>query len=156
MLEMLRDLVAHKGFADAAVLNAIKENLHASSDRDILDLLHHVLLANRFWVLSILDVPFVLEDESRQSSTFDELIHRFSAVHRLESAWIQDATNADLERRLTDPRIPGGQCQISQAIMQVCLHSQGHRAQCAKWLRQHGGTPPQTDFILWLNDRRIG
>ena len=49
--------------------------------------------------------------------------------------------------------IPGGSCSIAQAYLQVCLHSQGHRSQCASRLRALGGQPPVTDFIVWLTDR---
>lgn len=150
MLEMLRDLVAHKGYADAALLKAVRENGAAKSDPKIRELLHHILLANRFWQCSILEEPFVLELESRESSSFGELVQRFAAVHARESAWLQTATEADLARVLDHPDIPGGRCALSQALMQVCLHSHGHRTQCAKLLRSHGGVLPSTDFIVWL------
>ena len=54
MLEMLRDLIAHKGHANAAVLAAIRQNEAAASDPELFELLHHILLANRFWLLSVL------------------------------------------------------------------------------------------------------
>ena len=54
MLEMMRDLVAHKWHANAALLKAIRENDAAASDPELLALLHHILLANRFWLLSVL------------------------------------------------------------------------------------------------------
>jgi uncharacterized damage-inducible protein DinB len=38
-------------------------------------------------------------------------------------------------------------------MMQVVMHSQGHRSQCATRLRQLGGTPPAMDFVLWLKER---
>jgi uncharacterized damage-inducible protein DinB len=63
------------------------------------------------------------------------------------------ATEADLARSLEDDQIPHGRCSVAQAFVQVCLHSQGHRAQAAKLLRRHGGVPPATDFILWLATR---
>jgi uncharacterized damage-inducible protein DinB len=153
MLEMLRDLVAHKGYADAALLKAVGENGAAKSDPEIRELLHHILLANRFWLCSILDVPFVLAHESRESSSLDALVQRYAAVHALESAWLQTAADADLARVLDHPDVPGGRCALSQALMQVCLHSHGHRTQCAKLLRSHGGVPPVTDFIVWLATR---
>ena len=77
MLEMLRDLVAHKGHANAAVLGAIRQNDAAASDPELSELLHHVLIANRFWLLAVLGLPFVVEYESRPSSSFDELIQRY-------------------------------------------------------------------------------
>ena len=54
MLEMLRDLVAHKGHANAAVLGAIRQNDTAVSDPELCELVHHILIANRFWLLAVL------------------------------------------------------------------------------------------------------
>jgi len=153
MLETLRDLVAHKGHANAALLKAIRQNVAAASDRELWDLLHHTLLANRFWLLTVLGLPFVLEDEARASNSFDALVLRYIDTHVLEAAWLETATDGDLERMLEDARIPSGKCSVLQAYVQVCMHSHGHRAQCAKLLRRHGGVPPQTDFILWLAGR---
>jgi uncharacterized damage-inducible protein DinB len=153
MLELLRDLVAHKGYANAAVLGAIGQNDAAASDPTLCELLHHILIANRFWLLTILGLPFVFEDESRPSSSFDALIQRYFNTQEQESTWLETATDADLARVLKSPLIPGGKCSVSQAFMQVCMHSHGHRAQCAKLLRRHGGVPPVTDFILWLASR---
>ena len=154
MLQMLRDLIAHKGFADAALLKAIGQHEAAAADPEVRDLLHHILLANRFWLMSMLGQPFVLEEESHPAASFDALVRRFATTHADESAWLTAATVADLERTLKNPLIPGGECSIGQALVQVCLHSHGHRAQAAKLLRRRGGTPPPNDFILWLTHRR--
>ncbi|MEP7118173.1 MAG: hypothetical protein ABI880_11365, partial [Acidobacteriota bacterium] len=78
---------------------------------------------------------------------------RFKGLQAEESAWLATATDADLAGMLDDPLIPGGRCSVAQALMQVCLHSHGHRAQCAKLLRRHGGAPPATEFIAWLASR---
>jgi len=153
MLEMLRDLVAHKGHANAALLASIQQNDSAAADPELRELLHHVLIANRFWLLTVLGLPFVFEDESRPSSSSDALMQRYRRTQEQESTWLAAATDADLARVLESPLIPGGSCSVAQALMQVCLHSHGHRAQCAKLLRRHGSVPPNTDFILWLATR---
>jgi uncharacterized damage-inducible protein DinB len=150
MLEMLRDLVAHKGHANAVMLGAIRQNDTAAADPELRELLHHVLMANRFWLLTVLGLPFVFEDESRPFNAFDALMERYRSTQEQESTWLAAATDADLARVLENPLIPGGTCSVAQALMQVCLHSHGHRAQCAKLLRRHGSVPPNTDFILWL------
>jgi len=154
MLEMLRDLLAHQRYANAALLNAIRQHDAAASDPELLDLLHHILLANRFWLLSILGLPFVLEEESRLPSSFAAIVQRYVRTQSQERAWLATAADGDLARILRGPGIPGGECSVAQAVMQVCLHSHGHRAQCAKLLRRLGGTPPATDFILWLTNRQ--
>lgn len=153
MLEMLRDLIAHKGHANAALLQAVRPNAAATADPELVELLHHVLLANRFWLLAVVDEPFDFEAESRKSDTFGELVERYAELQAREEAWLETATAAELGRVLRGPLIPNGQCTVAQALMQVCLHSHGHRAQAAKLLRRHRGTPPQTDFIVWIGSR---
>jgi uncharacterized damage-inducible protein DinB len=153
MLEMLRDLIAHKGHANAALLSAIRQSDAAAADPELWELLHHVLTANRFWLLAVLGAPFAVEDESRRSGSFDALIERYSHTQERESTWLAAATEGDLARVLESPLIPGGACSVAQAFMQVCLHSHGHRSQCAKLVRRHGGVPPMTDFIVWLPGR---
>jgi uncharacterized damage-inducible protein DinB len=153
MLEMLRDLLAHKGHANAALLNAIRQNGAAVADPELWELLHHILVANRFWLLTVLGLPFAFEDESRFPGSFDALIQRYASTQEQEFAWLETATEADLARIVENPLIPSGKCSVSQALMQVCMHSHGHRAQCAKLLRRHGGVPPPGDFILWLTSR---
>jgi uncharacterized damage-inducible protein DinB len=153
MLASVHDLVTHKGYANATMLSAIAANGGAVVDFELSELLHHVLLANRFWLLTVLDEPFVLDVEARRSGSFGDLVQRYAAMQDRESAWLAAATESDLERILEDPQIPGGRCSVAQAFLQVCLHTHGHRAQAAKLLRRHGVVPPTLDFILWLAGR---
>jgi uncharacterized damage-inducible protein DinB len=153
MLAMLRDLVAHKGYANAALLNAVRRNDAAVADRELWDLLHHILLANRFWLLAMLASPFVLDDEARPSTSFADLVGRFASLQDGEERWLAAATPDDLARMLVHAQIPNGTCSVEQALVQVCLHSHGHRSQAAKLLRRHGGVPPPGDFIVWLTTR---
>ena len=153
MLQMLHDLIAHKGHADASMLAAIRANEATAADPEVRDLLAHVLLANRFWLATLRGLPFDLEVESRAGSDLDDIVARYRRTHLDESAWVAGLSEADLARMFDSPHIPGNRCSLGQALMQVCLHSQGHRAQCAKLLRRHGSVPPMTDFILWLTAR---
>ena len=149
----LHDLIAHKGYADAALLHAVRQHPAASADTELRSLLHHVLISNRFWLLSIVGESFVAEAATRGPAPLDVMIADFRAIHDRETAWLANATDQALSRTLENEFIPGGRCTISDALLQVCLHSQGHRAQCAKMLRALGCRPPATDFILWLVDR---
>ena len=150
---MIRDLVAHKGHANMLILNAIRDPPNAAADPEIVGLLRHILLANRYWFLTIRGERFDLERETAAPAALDELIELYAATQREEEAWMARATAEDLERLLENEMIPGRRCSVAQGVVQVCMHSQGHRAQLARMLRWHGGTPPMTDFILWLRDR---
>jgi hypothetical protein len=50
MLAMLHDLVQHKGYANAVVLKAVRQHEKATQDQELRELLHHIILANRFWL----------------------------------------------------------------------------------------------------------
>lgn len=153
MIEMLRDLVQHKGYANATLLAAVVRSPEASADAEITELLHHVLVANRFWATSVVGEPFVVDEEARSSRSLPALVDAFRTVQALEEAWLAQAADADLATHVAGPLVPGGRCTVAQAVTQVCLHSLGHRAQCAKMLRRHGVTAPMTDFITWLVER---
>jgi uncharacterized damage-inducible protein DinB len=153
MTTLLRDMVAHKGHANRLMLEAIAAHATAGEDAAILALLHHILVANRFWFLTSVGEPFVRERELLPPASFDALVEAYAALQAREEAWIGGLSQADLERLLETPHIPGGRCTVAEGITQVCLHSQGHRSQIAKMLRAQGGTPPMTDFILWVTQR---
>lgn len=150
MINAIADLICHKGYADAAILTAIHQAPRAREDHEIRELLHHMLVANRFWLAEVSRTEFVLDIESRQPATFAELVERFQFTHAAEQRWLASTTAADLQRMMENSMIPSGQCSTRDGLLQVCLHSHGHRAQAAKLLRALGGTPPMLDFIVWV------
>lgn len=145
----LRDLVAHKGHATAALLACIRQSEAASTDAELLGLLHHILIANRFWICAVRGLPFDLAREGDVPLAISTLAAAFRVTQEEEQTWISLATEPDCARVLTGALIPGGRCTAGEALLQVCLHGQGHRSQIAKMLRGRGVTPPPTDFILW-------
>jgi uncharacterized damage-inducible protein DinB len=153
MTTLLRDMVAHKGHANRLMLEAIAAHATAGEDAAILALLHHILVANRFWFLTSVGERFDREHEMLPPASFDALVEAYAALQAREEAWIGGLSQADLERVLETPHIPGGSCTVAEGVTQVCLHTQGHRSQIAKMFRALGGTPPMTDFILWVTHR---
>jgi uncharacterized damage-inducible protein DinB len=151
MLNLLKDLIRHKAYANAAMLRAIRQYDKAANDLELQKLLHHILLANRYWLLLILGLPF--QAESQIPESLGAIAVRYRETHEQEFEWISRLQEDDLERRLESPFIPGVRFTVGEALMQVCLHSQGHRAQCSTRLRLLGGSPPSTEFITWLVDQ---
>ncbi|HEY6969981.1 MAG TPA: DinB family protein [Candidatus Angelobacter sp.] len=154
MLPILRDLVGHKWHANAAYFKAIRQHEKAAQDEELRKLLHHILLANRFWLMLSLGRQFDFEKDRHIGDSLDLLTTHYRETQTQELQWINQMQEADLERRLETPFLPGSSFSIAEGIMQICLHSHGHRAQCATRLRLLGGTPPATDFILWLKEKR--
>jgi uncharacterized damage-inducible protein DinB len=148
MLALFQDLIRHKAFADAAYLKAIHSHPRAAADPGLRTRFHHIIVSNRYWLFANLGVEFDLEAELVVPNSFEELILRFKDAHTRELEWIAGAAESDLDRTIGNTSFT-----VPQALMQVCLHSQGHRAQCAEALRALGGTPPPTDFIGWVKQR---
>jgi uncharacterized damage-inducible protein DinB len=153
MLAMFRDLVRHKVHANAALLKAVRNHEAAACGAELRSLLHHVILANRFWFSLMRGDSFHSKEESRVPDSLDAIAQLYRSTHTQELDWIAGLQDADLARTIGTPFIPGQTFSIEQALLQVCIHSHGHRAQCATRLRQLGGTPPPMDFVMWLKDR---
>jgi uncharacterized damage-inducible protein DinB len=150
MLIMLQDLIEHKVWANNTLLEAIRGHEASARDPELRGLLHHIVLANRFWLALSLGLPFAEEEEKQVPESLKGIEAKYRETHSQELHWISAITEADLGRKLESPLIPNFSCSVEQALMQICMHSQGHRVQCAARLRQLGGMPPQTDFIHWV------
>ncbi len=150
---MLIDLFHHQACADASMLNAIRKHNIAANDPELRALLHHILLAHRFWLYLILQAPFDVQEESKIPASLDEVAARYQETQTVENKWLNTLEESDLSRLLESPHFAGRRIAISEGMMQVCMHSQGHRTQAAARFRALGGEPPPTDFIFWLKDR---
>ena len=153
MSAIFRDLYGHQAHADAAMITAIRRDPTASQDDELRKLLHHSLVAHRYWIHVCQGLAFSAETEDVVPATLDEVVQAFRAVHELEFKWLDQLQTEDLERVVESLYFPDRRITLAEALTQVCLHSQGHRAQCALRLRKLGGEPPSTDYIFWVRDR---
>lgn len=153
MSTMLEDLVQHKWYANARFLTAMREREETTSDKQLQEWMHHVLVANRFWLHLSRDLPFDMDRERIVPGSLPALVEQFRKTHSEETGWLAKVGEADLQKQVQTPYIPGRTFTVEQGIVQICMHSHGHRAQAAVRLRQLGGTPPTLDFIAWLKNR---
>jgi uncharacterized damage-inducible protein DinB len=153
MLTMIDELIRHKWWANRNLIEAIRQHSAAAEDEELRKLLHHILVSNRYWLLLCLGQPFVDEEERRVPETMGTAAERFRETERLELEWASRLNEAELGRTVEACALPGLKISVAQVIMQTCLHSQGHRAQCATRLRTLAGTPSGTDFVLWVKQQ---
>lgn len=152
MLHLIDQLIRHKWWANFNLLRSIEDHQPAAENDELRKLLHHILIANRYWLLLSLNQPFIEEEERRIPESHAALMDRFAETERQELNWLANVTSEDLERRIQPRALPGVTISVGQAAIQAVLHSQGHRSQCAGSLRALGGTPAPMDFVLWLRD----
>ena len=153
MPSYLEELYAHQEWADAKHWRAIEAFPPALADKAIRERLHHIHLVQHafFWTTGPRIEPFV-NRKLEEFSTMSELkqyaregLSRLAEfVHSLEPARAE--TIIDVIWFL-----PPAKITICQALTQAAMHSHYHRGQNATRLRELGGVPPTTDFIVWLH-----
>ena len=153
MATFVQDLVRHKLWANAELIQSIQQHDAARTDDGLRTLLHHIIVADRFWFALSRGESFDVTAESTVPTTLDEVATRYRETHEAQLRWIATVEDPELEHLIETPYMPGRRYTIAQAAVQVCLHSHGHRAQAATRLRALGGTPPSMDYIRWLPDR---
>ena len=67
MLSTIEELIRHKWWANSGMMRAVEQHPPAAEDEELRKMLHHILVANRFWLFAILGRPFDREDEDAGS-----------------------------------------------------------------------------------------
>ena len=150
----LEELYAHQEWADAEHWRAFEAHSTALKDKALYERLHHIHLVQHgfLWITGPRSAPF----EYKKAEEYPD--------PATLKAYAQQGL-ADLDERLrsTAPEaleeiieIPWFQPTLKiirrHALMQAAMHSHYHRGQNATRLRELGGTPPTTDFIVWLRE----
>lgn len=103
---MLKDLIHHKQYANASLLKAVRQHETAANDAELRNLLHHIILADRFWLSLILGLPFAVEEESRTPESLDAIAAQYRETHAREITWLAQASESDLARSWRRPTSP--------------------------------------------------
>jgi uncharacterized damage-inducible protein DinB len=153
MLEMIRSLYAHQAWADATILKAIAQHEAAAQDEELRKTLHHIVVVQRYFLSLFRREPFDFAVEMRAPDSLEAIQKLFRASHANGLAYVSQMPESDLPLTLEVPHLPGVRLNKGEAHLQVVMHSQHHRGQCAARLRSLGGVPPTVDFIVWLKER---
>jgi uncharacterized damage-inducible protein DinB len=155
--DTIADLLRHQTWADAAAWTAVMASPSAMTDAAIQDRLVHIHLVQHVYL------------QGWQARAFDPTIPPFADAtsrmrwgyeyHRAVTPFIEalDADRLDQAFPLPWTEIveqslgrPPGPVKVVETLMQVPLHSTYHRGQIATRMRELGGEPAATDFILWV------
>lgn len=151
MSTYLEELYAHQEWADAEHWRAFESFPPALTDKAIRERLVHIHLVQHafLWITGPRTDQFALKnvedfvnmtnlnDYAKEGSTqLSAFVRSVGAAEEIiEVPWFQ----------------PPAKISIRHALMQAAMHSHYHRGQNATRLRELGGVPPATDFIVWLH-----
>ena len=156
MISLICELFHHQAWSDAEILKAIDRQACAGEDEALRKTLHHMLLTQRAFLSLFLKRPFDVEREARLPASLPEFEARFHETHIEELEFVDRLDESELARVVELPPRPDLRATLGETLVQVVMHSQWHRGQCASRLRALGGNPPTLDFLLWVKDRPAG
>ncbi|MFZ0957527.1 MAG: DinB family protein [Candidatus Sulfotelmatobacter sp.] len=152
----LNELYAHQEWADAEHWRAIEAHPAAIADKAIRERLLHIHLVQHgfLWVVGARTSPFAfkkLEDFASTENFRGYAQHYHGEMDQV----LQSISPTRLEEIIEVPWFkPALKISVRHALTQAAMHSHYHRGQNATRLREMGGVPPGTDFIVWLRDGR--
>ncbi len=153
MIPLFQALLRHQAWADTTMLKAIGELPAAADDESMRKTLHHILLVQRGFLALLSKRPFDRAKESQMPASFEDLVRLFDDTHQDELAFVDQLSEPALSEPFALPWLPHSNLPARDALMQIVMHTQHHRGQCAARLRALGGNPPIVDYILWAKER---
>jgi uncharacterized damage-inducible protein DinB len=148
----LAELYGHQEWADAEHWRAIESHPAALEDKTIRERLLHIHLVQHafLWLVGARNSQF----DGKKIEDFDSLpdlkTYGREGLSQL-NALVKEPDLQPAETIEVPWFKPPVKITIRQALMQAAMHSHYHRGQNATRLRELGGVPPTTDFIIWLH-----
>ncbi len=150
MLEFLRDLLGHCGWANAVFFHTWAKG-PARDNEELRRRVGHILGVQQGF-LSVLKDQAASGPSDQPPPTFDDLKVWAEQLHGELNEYVAALGEQDLSRKVNIPWIPDPPCilSVSEALVQVAMHTQHHRGQCMTRLKDFGGEPKNVDWIIWL------
>jgi uncharacterized damage-inducible protein DinB len=116
------------------------------------ELLSHIISAQKIWLNRILGKDIVIDPW--QMLTQKELVPQSTPVTADWINLLEGLHENDFERRIEYSNIKGEKFAntIKDIVVHVINHSTYHRAQIAQLVRQSGGEPAKTDYIVYQRE----
>ena len=150
----LHELYGHQDWADAEHWRAFEAYPAALEDKAIRERLHHIHLVQHgfLWVASPQRGEFAFKKIEDFPSMADLKAYARQGLDELGEL-LKETDQERTEEIIEVPWFkPPARISVRQALTQAAMHSHYHRGQNATRLRELGGVPPMTDFIVWLKD----
>jgi uncharacterized damage-inducible protein DinB len=154
MNSYLDELYAHQEWADAEHWHAFQSHPRALEDKAIRERLLHIHQVQYafLWITGPRNSEFAFKKLEDFASMADlkEYARRY---HAAVAELLKGSNRETLEELVEAPWFkPPVKLSRRHALTQAAMHSHYHRGQNATRLRELGGVPPYTDFIIWLRN----
>jgi uncharacterized damage-inducible protein DinB len=158
-IDVLRQLIRHMEWADAEVWRAVMAHEPATSDPRLRNLLTHLHLVQRLFLVVWQKQPFDPARGMPQFATAADLRSWAQNYHAEANTFLDALDERSLKDEVVMPFVKAMETQLGrtfamttlgETIFQVTSHSTYHRGQVNARLREVGGEPPLVDYIAWI------
>ena len=152
-------LIDHMEWADAMTWAAIEAlPVESAAGSDLRARSFHIHLVQQLYLAMWRKQPLAAIPQLTDYADLAAVRGWGRSFYREARALIASATPAQLAERVVVPfseRLapPGGSithATFAETVLQVALHTTHHRGQLAIRIRELGGEPPTTDFVVWI------
>lgn len=152
MLNHVRDLMAHQEWADARFFYSWKQAPATLEDEKLRKLADHMTMVQGLFLKILKGEEIQFPDPMAPPLDYVSLVERARSNHKGLKALVAGLKEEDLSRPVHPPWFPDSSFQITvaDALEQVAMHTQHHRAQNLARLSSLGGKTVIVDWIVWL------
>ncbi len=157
-LGLVRDLHTHMEWADATVWMSVRAAGDAAEDASLKELLFHIHFTQDAFLSVWTGRPFTHRDAGA-FATLEEVKAWCRPQYDAMKAFVAGLSEEDLSRPSPVPwvkffarqwgKVPAV-TTLGETLVQIALHSQYHRGQVNRRLREVGGEPTLVDYIAWI------
>ena len=147
LLDHLRRQFAYEAWANGEVLAAIKASRAGSTSGRPLQIMAHILSAQRLWLERLTQQP--QSQPVWPECSPDQCETQMAELRRLWNKYLARLSSVALAEKITYRNSKGenwSNC-VQDVLTHVVLHSAYHRGQIASLMRAGDDTPAYTDFI---------
>ena len=154
-LDSLLKLFEYDYWANQEVLRSVA-TLNVTTER-ALKIAGHIIGAQRVW-LGRLEAPDAAAPAPWPLLSLEEANAAVSGMHHRWNSFLSNLTPERLDEDLVHRNSKGVEFRVPvrDVLMQLVMHSACHRGQIAAAVREAGGKPAATDYIVYVRQQRKG
>ncbi len=154
-LDSLLKLFEYDYWANQEVLRSVA-TLNVTTER-ALKIAGHIIGAQRVW-LGRLEAPDAAAPAPWPLLSLEEANAAVSGMHHRWNSFLSNLTPERLDEDLVHRNSKGVEFRVPvrDVLMQLVMHSAYHRGQIAAAVREAGGKPAATDYIVYVRQQRKG
>jgi len=152
MLNQLRDLISYQEWADSQFFSEWLKITDLHSNEELRKRTGHIVMVQRLFLDLLENQQTVFPDKNAPLPELNFLRGRSKEIHERWKTFLSTVPENTMQDQIKVPFFgnPDYAVKAEEAIIQVLLHTQHHRAQNLELLNRSGSKTAIIDWILWI------